>query len=137
MVSDSEFRLGEGAYETMKNVVAAMVADFVDAEKPDDEQVMAELEKYVGSLPSMYRMGMVWILRSLEIAPLVMGYRSQFSNLSREDQVKVLDSFEKSSNYIQRSIILALKIAIMIIYFSEPEMERAIGYDHRCLISES
>ena len=127
MATDPEFSLGEGAGETMKNVVAAMIGDYVDVEKPDDDRVMDEIEKYLGSLPSLYRMAMVWILRGLEVTPLAMGYRHQFSNLSREDQVKVLDAFEKSSNYIQRGIVMALKTAVVVVYFSEPEMEKALA----------
>jgi hypothetical protein len=128
------FKLGEGNYETMRSVLTAMIADHVDVEDaPDEDRVLSELEKFMGALPPLYRMGMVWLLRALEVAPLAMGYRRQFSNLSRKDQVKVLDSFEKSSNYVQRGMIMALKSPVMMIYFCQPEMEKALGYDHRCL----
>lgn len=137
MGGDPEFKLGEGAFETMKSVVSAMIGDYVDTDKPDDELIMDELEKYLGSLPSLYRMGIVWILRGLEVAPLAMGYRHQFSNLTSEDRVKVLDSFEKSNNYIQRGMAMALKTAIMVIYFSEPQMDKALDYDHSCLRHET
>jgi hypothetical protein len=129
-----EFHLGEGGVETLKSLVAAMIGDAVDAaEKPDECAVVREVEAYLGLLPALYRMGMVWILRALEVAPLALGYRHQFSNLPREDRVQVLKDFEASNNYVQRGIILALKSQIAIVYFSEPTIEAALGYDHACL----
>lgn len=135
MEEETRFRFGEAGRETMKNVIAAVLSDFVDTqEKPDDDKVIDEIEEYFEKTPSLYRGGFVWILRALEMAPLAMGYRRQFSNLSREEQVSVLDSFEKSGNYPQRAIILAVKVVVAVNYFSTPEMDRALGYDHRCLL---
>lgn len=131
------FKFGEGATETMKNFIAAVIGDVAGAEmekKPDDCHVISELEDYVSYLPSLIRMGLVWLIRGLEVAPLAMGYRHQFSNLTRGEQVKVLKSFEDSQNYLQRGIMIALKSQVMIIYFSEPEVEAAIGYRHECLL---
>jgi len=130
-----EFHFGEGAAETMKNLIAAVIADAADLPvKPDMDHLVAELEDYVSYLPSLYRMGLVWIIRGVEVAPLAMGYLRQFSNLPRADQIKVLTSFEASQNYVQRGVMLALKSQVMIIYFSEPEVEKALGYDHACLL---
>ena len=135
MAVEPDFRFGEAGFETMKNVFKAFVADFAEMEKrPDEDHLVREMEKYLGMIPSLYRMGIVWILRALEMAPLAMGFRRQFSNLDIDDQVKVLDAFEKSNNYLQRGIALGLKSIIIVIYFSEPEVEHALGYDHRCLL---
>lgn len=130
-----EFRFGEGAAETVKNLIAASIADAADIpHKPDICHLVRELEDYVSRLPSLYRNGLVWIIRALEVAPLAMGYRRQFSNLPREDQMKFLAAFEASQSYVQRGIMVALKSQILIIYFSEPEVEKALGYDHTCLV---
>ncbi len=138
MQCDPDFEFGEGNNETMRNMIAAMIHDFVDApEKPDMDNVIREMEKYLGGMPSLYRSGMIWLLRALEVAPFAMGYRQQYSKLPREDQVKVLQSFENGSNYVQRMIIVSLKGSIIVTYFSEPEMERTLGYDHHsCLVAK-
>jgi len=135
MAGETGFKFGEGGYESMKNVIMATIADYADMDqRPDEERLMREMELMLDSLPSLYRMGIVWILRALEMAPLAMGYRKQFSGLERDDQVKVLDAFEKSANYVQRGIILVLKSLVLVIYLSEPEVEQALGYDHKCLV---
>ena len=135
MSEENGFKFGESAYETLKNVFMAYIGDFVDAEpRPDCEKVMSDLEDFIGRLPSLYRTGIVLILRGVEVAPYAMGYGHQFSSLGRDDQVRFLDAFEKSSNYIQRAISLALKSIIVMIYFSDHDMEQAVGYDHLCLV---
>jgi hypothetical protein len=134
MAPEADYQFGEGVQTTVKNLISAMIADAVDVEKPDLDRVLKEMERFVGGLPSLYRIGMSGIIKALEMAPMAMGYRHQFSNLPREDQVKVLVAFEASNNYLQRGMILSLKSIVLINYFSEPEMERALGYDHQCLV---
>ena len=134
MAPDQDFHLGEGGVETARNVFAAVIGDFVPPDrKPDEDHLVREFERYVGELPSLYQTGLVWILRAIEMAPLAMGHRRQFSNLPREDQVKVLEAFENSNNYVQRGVLLGIKTAVVVLFFSEPGMEEALGYDHRCL----
>lgn len=130
-----EFHFGEGAVETVKNLFAAIIGDAADIPvKPDPNHLVSELEAYMNYLPPLIRLGLVMIIRGMEVAPLALGYRRQFSNLSREDQVKALADFEASQNYVQRGVMIGLKGQLMIIYFSEPEVERALGYDHSCLL---
>ena len=130
-----EFHFGEGATETVKNLFAAIIGDAAELPvKPDPCRLVSELEAYMSHLPSLIRTGLVLIIHGMEVAPLALGYRHQFSNLSRADQVKALADFEVSQNYVQRGIMMGLKSQIMIIYFSEPEVEQALGYDHSCLL---
>jgi len=129
------FSFGEGSFETMKNMVSALVCDFVEEEhRPDLDGVVSEIEDYMSGLPSIYRTAVEWSLRGLEAAPLLMGYRKQFGSLDLEDRVKVLESFEKSGNYLQRGLIVMLKVLVSVVFFSEPGIERAVGYDHKCLL---
>jgi len=135
MANGDDFRLGEGGQETMKNFIAALIGDFVEqGRRPDECAVLADTEAMIGSLPAVHRAAIVMMVRGLEVSPLAMGYRHQFSNLSRDEQVKVLDSFEKSSNYLQRGMIMVLKNFVLVSYFSTKEMEEALGYDHDCLV---
>jgi hypothetical protein len=130
-----EFHFGEGATETVKNLFAAIIGDAADIPvKPDPDRLVSELEIYMSYVPPLIRMGLVMIIRGMEVAPLAMGYGRQFSNLSPEDRVKALAEFEASQNYVQRGVMIGLKGQLMIIYFSEPEVEQALGYDHSCLL---
>jgi len=138
MVVDKNFQVGKSGLVTIKNMIAAMITDHIEEERrPDPDQMALEVERYLAGLSPLYRSGYLWLLRALEKAPLVMGYRRQFSNLGREDQVKVLDSIEKGNNYIQRILFLSLKTAALLMVMSEPKVEEAIGYEHSCLLHHS
>ncbi len=136
MDNEESFSFSESTTETLKSFILAVVHDFVkEDDRPDLDHIINELNVYFGRMPSLYRSGIIWLLRALEASPLVMGYRRQFSSLSREDQVKVLTGFESSGNYIQRASSLMLKTSVLIVYLSEPSVERALGYDENCLLS--
>lgn len=129
-----DFSLGDDVCQTIKNALSAIVHDFVDGgDKPDLDAVVQDVEDFIGGMPAMHRGGLTWMFKGLEMAPLAMGYRSKFSNLEREEQVDVLDRFEKSDNYVQRGTILGLKNVLVMIYFGRPEIEKILGYDHKCL----
>ncbi|MFO8057862.1 MAG: hypothetical protein R6V10_11255 [bacterium] len=136
MEDEESTGFSETTVETLKSFILAVVHDFVDEEdKPDLDRVVRELDLYFGRMPSLYRSGIIWLLRALEASPFMMGHRRRFSKLGREDQIKILSSFENSGNYIQRASSLMLKTSVLIVYLSEPAVERALGYDHECLLS--
>lgn len=130
-----EFHFNEATAQTVKNLFAAVIGDAAEMPvKPTPERLVSELEAYMGRLPALVRMGLLMIIKGMEVAPVAMGYGRQLSNLSPEDRVKALAEFEASQNYVQRGMLMGLKGQLMIIYFSEPEVEQALGYDHSCLL---
>lgn len=119
----------------IKQVMLAIVADFIPKDKrPDDDRMVEMIDRFVTGMPSLYRSGFLLLLRGLEMSPLAMGYRSKFSNLTREQQVEVLDRYEQSELFIQRATVLGLKNLIVMVYFSEETVEKLLGYDHQCLL---
>jgi len=135
METEESFSFSESTTETLKSFILAVVHNAVDEDdKPDLDHLVNELEAYFGRMPALYRSGIIWLLRALEASPLMMGHRRRFSRLGREDQSKVLSGFENSGNYLQRASSLMLKTSVLIVYLSEPAIERALGYDHNCLL---
>ena len=131
----SEFELGKANLEILKTLIQRVISDAVDIEeKPELDKVVQETEKFLGKLSRLYRMGLLAFMRLLEMGPLVIGFRHTFTNLTEEDQLKYLDTVETTKNYAIRGIILSLKSVIILVYFSEPEAEKAIGYDRTCLL---
>jgi hypothetical protein len=114
--------------------IATMIGDAVPLEhKPAPEQVAIEIEGMMGRLPSLYRLGFATLIRAFEAGPFVFGFRRSFSRLTPEERLKYLRDFEEAENYVQRALILMVKSAVFLYYFSDPVMEAAIGYDHHCL----
>ena len=135
MIYDPEYKLGESARKTLTNMVNAVLGAWVDPkEKPTEESFLCEFTKMLAVVPAIYRFGIVMMLKGLEVSPLTLGFRRRFSNLSVEDQVKVLEELEGSKIYLRRAII-GLKTMALMTYLSTAEMEKAMDYDHhRCLL---
>jgi hypothetical protein len=115
-------------------MINATVGAWVDTpEKPTEETIICEFTKVLAVLPAIYRLGFIMMFKGLEVSPLTLGFRRRFSNLAIEDQIKVLEALEGSKIYLRRAII-GLKSMVLMTYFSTTEMEKAIGYDHRCLL---
>ncbi len=130
-----EYELGESNREIAKTLVQRVIADAAEIEDRSIlDNVVKELEQYIGHLPRLHRMGMLAFLRLVEIGPVGLGYRHTFIHLSPDDQLKYMGTMETSRNYALRGIIMALKALIILIYFSEPGAEKAIGYDRLCLL---
>ena len=130
-----ESRLSESTRETLRHFILAMIhqeADF--SPKPELEKVINEMEDLINHAPTLLRAGLIMLIKSLEMAPLAQGFRHTFSNLDPENQKKFLYKLENSSNYLFREIIIGLKTLAFIVYFSEPEAEKPVGYDRKCLL---
>lgn len=137
MDEEKEFSLSDSAKEVFESFIDTVIHRVVPEEsRPPMEEVIKEMEKYIGGMPPLYRFGVSAMLKLLDIGPLVMGFRKQFSNLPPEDQETYLRKFENHTNYAPRAMMLGLKGMLMIVYFSFPSMEQAIGYDHSCLLSK-
>lgn len=130
-----EIRLSDTNRETIRQFILAMIhreADF--SPKPDLEKVVNEFDELVSTLPTLIRMSLITLIKSLELSTIAQGYRHTFSKLSPEEQKEYLYKMEKSTNYAFRTIILGIKTLVFLCYFSEPEAEKAVGYDGKCLV---
>jgi hypothetical protein len=133
----SSFRLDDDVRGVTLHVIKALVSDYItEGPIPGDEELMKTVDTFIAKMPPLLRTGWQWMVRALEMSPLAMGYRRKFSNLSREEQVEVLLKYEDSQNYIQRGTVLGLKNLLVMIFFSIPEVENIIGYDHKCLLHD-
>jgi hypothetical protein len=137
MEYNRDFTLSEGSKKSIESMVWAIIGDYVDTPvKPDMEKILAQMENLIKGVPKIHQLGMLWMIRGLEVAPYAMGYFKQFSSLAREDQVTVFKKFEQSGNYLQRSICVFIKSVSLICFFSTKEMKNAIGYENKCLLDD-
>ena len=130
-----ELRLSDANRETVRQFILAFIQREGDFEpKPDLEKVVNEFDDMISSAPTILRAPMIMFIKSLELSTIAQGYRHTFSKLSPQEQKDYLNKMENSSNYAFRGIVLGIKTIIIIVYFSEPEAERAVGYDGKCLV---
>jgi hypothetical protein len=130
------FQFSKAGRDFLTAFVSTMIGDAIPLEKkPAPETVAVEIESMMTRLPSLYRVGFAGLIRALEVGPFMFGFRRSFSRLPPEERLKYLQEFEQAENYMQRALILMLKTAVFLYYFSDPALEAAIGYDHHCLLA--
>jgi len=121
--------------ETIRNFIQAMIHREADFEpKPDLDKVVDSYDQFVSRLPTIIRTSFSALVKALEMSTIAQGYRHTFNRLSPEDQKAYLNKMENSHNYMFRGIVLGVKTLALIVYFSEPEAEKAVGYDGKCLV---
>jgi len=129
-----DLRLSDANRETVRQFIQAFIQREADFDpKPDLEKVVNEFDDFISHAPTIYRMSLITFIKSLELSTIAQGYRHTFSKLSPQEQKDYLNKMENSSNYAFRGIVLGVKTMMIIVYFSEPEAERAVGYDGKCL----
>jgi hypothetical protein len=129
-----ELRLSDANRETIRQFLQAFIQREGEFDpKPDLEKVVNEFDEFISRASIIYRMSMITLVKSLELSTIAQGYRHTFSKLSPQEQKDYLNKMENSSNYAFRGIALGVKSIAILIYFSEPEAERALGYDGKCL----
>ena len=132
-----EGRLGKSSLETIRNFVQIMLHNEADfSPKPDLEKVVQEIDKLISGTPTLIRSAMIALIKSLEMSSLLQGYRRPFSHLSPEEQKEYLYKMENNSNYVFRAVVLGIKTITFLVYFSEPEAEKAVGFDGKCLLED-
>lgn len=135
MTQDNGYELGESVRCILTAALNAIVAQAIEPDKrPDPEKAIDDVETFISNLPPIYRTAISLMARGIEMSPLTMGYRKKFSNLELEQQIEVINRYEASDYFVQRSTVLGLKNLLVMVYFCRPEMEEIIGYDHDCLL---
>jgi len=135
MAGKSSFKLGKHHRRIVSSLTGAIVAHAAGPdEKPDEQAVLKGVEEFISCLPLLHRVGLLLLLSALEFMPLISGYWRRFSSLSRSEQTSFLNRLENSRFYACRAIGLAVKCTVVVNYFAQPEVERALGYTHACLI---
>jgi len=130
-----EFRMSDANRETIRQFILAMIHREADFDpKPDLEKVVNLYDEMISTLPTLLRGSMNVLIKTLELSTIAQGYRHTFSHLSPEQQKQYLYKMENSSNYAFRGVMLGVKTMALLVYFSEPEAEKAVGYDGKCLV---
>jgi len=138
MADKSSFMLGKRHRRIAIDLAAATVGHAASRDaRPDEQAVLADTQAFVSNLPVPYRVGLLLLFSGLQFMPLIIGYRRCFTSLSRSEQTSFLNRLENSRFYACRAVSLALKCTAIVSYFAQPEVEKALGYSHDCLVEHS
>lgn len=95
----------------------------------DDSDAAAFVGELVAESPSVNRIGFRVILRLVDLAPLVRGYRMRFTALARAQRDEFLDGLDTSRWFLLRIAARLLKTITLMSYYGDPDILRELGYD--------
>jgi hypothetical protein len=79
--------------------------------------------------PQVNRIGFRVILRLVDFAPFLRGYRNRFCRLAREQRNQFLHGLDTSRWFILRTAGRLLKTITLMSYYGDAGVLRALGYD--------
>jgi hypothetical protein len=90
------------------------------------------VDRYLAAVPKRTRTLMRLLFLLVEQATLVFpgpgrGGRQRFSRLSTSQQVAVLEGWQRSSHFLRRLVFTSLRAILMMGYFADPAVLRAMG----------
>jgi hypothetical protein len=79
--------------------------------------------------PAVNRIGFRVILRLVDVAPFVRGYRKRFRLLARAQREQFLQGLDSSRWFILRTAGRLLKTIALMSYYGDAVVTHALGYD--------
>lgn len=116
-------------------VVLQLAADLVPVE-PDDRHgvscadVLSFVRRWVDGLPRDLRWGLRAFAWLIDWLPLLIILRpARYTRLAAEARLRYLHGLERSRIYLWRSALKALRSFVLMGYYGQPQVSRALGYD--------
>lgn len=87
------------------------------------------VDELAGASPPVNRIGFRLILRLVDLAPYVRGYRARFRALARSQRDEFLRGLDRSRWFILRTAGRLLKTIALMSYYGDANVLRQLGYD--------
>jgi hypothetical protein len=94
-----------------------------------DSDAVAFAGELAGASPSVNRIGFRVILRLVDLAPYVRGYRARFRALAGAQRDEFLHGLDSSRWFLLRTAARLLKTITLMSYYGDPDVLRRLGYD--------
>jgi hypothetical protein len=94
-----------------------------------DSDAVAFARTLVAASPRVNRIGFRVILRAVDLAPFLRGYRSRFRSLGRSERGAFLDGLDDSRWFIVRVAGRLLKTVTLMSYYGDTGVLAQLGYD--------
>jgi hypothetical protein len=122
----------------LEALAARIVPEAAFRRSPDLPPVSARVETFLSETRPDLARGFAQLLLFFEYATFFFTLRfRRFSALPPEAQDRYLAGFERSRFYWRRALILAVKVVLMVLFYEDPAVEAALGYDRRGVLPEA
>ncbi len=93
-------------------------------------ECFADIRRSLGVLTPTSMFGMRLLVRMLNVAPMLAGFRiGTLRSASRTERSALLMRLESHQWWIFRAMVMAVKTIVLMAFFNQPEVSRAVGFD--------
>ncbi len=113
----------------LRAVVAAIRPRGHGFDQPVDEDVLAEIERFLPFLPGPLRIGLPLGLYLVELGPPLIARRWQrFSTLPLDEAQRYLERFQAAGG-LRGALLMGLRTLVFLGFYQHPQVLAALGID--------
>ncbi len=127
------FKLSPGEMKTISVLALTLVpADTEIGKDLHGTRILPLFIRYFQEVPPEIGRFFHFLIHFFEWLPFLYGHFGRFSRLDDDVRLKLIERWESGRLYTPRSIVLAMKSAIYMIYYSDNDIRRKIGVAYPC-----
>ncbi len=102
-----------------------------------DIEIEEPAERFLTGLDARTTASLKLALLGFEYLPvLILRKRKRFTSLDEEDQARYIERWNRSRSFLMRTAFLWLKLMCSMLFYSNDEVEKQVGYERHCLKKE-
>lgn len=113
-------------------IIDTMVPDYKETFGISDSEIINAFNEFIKSMPAPVPKLFPILLKFFNIYPLFFKFR-RLENLNRAQRQQLLEKWACSKLYVRRAIFSTLKTFLMLIFYSNENVEKRLGFERKCL----
>lgn len=113
-------------------IIDTFVPDYKNSFGISDDEIITAFNEFIKSMPAPVPKLFSILLIFFNIYPLFFKFR-RFEDLNRDQRQQLLEKWACSKLYMSRAILSTFKTFIMLIFYSNDNVEKRLGFERKCL----
>ncbi len=115
-------------------LIDTMVPDYREVFGIKDDEIINAFNEFISSMPPPVPGLFPLLLRFLNLYPLFFRFR-RLEDLDRQHRERILEKWAYSKLYVKRAIFSTLKTFFLLVFYSNENVEKKLGFERKCLLS--
>jgi hypothetical protein len=114
-------------------IIDTMVPDYKDMFGITDSEIITSFNEFIKSMPAPIPKAFKIFLYLFNIYPLFFKFR-RLEDLNRDQRRKIILNWAGSKLYVKRAMLASIKTFIMLVFYSNENVEKRLGFERKCRI---
>ncbi len=115
-------------------LIDTMVPDYREVFGITEDEIINAFNEFIRFMPAPVPKLFPLLLKFFNIYPLFFRFR-RLEDLSRQERQRILEKWAYSKLYVKRAIFSTLKTFFLLVFYSNENVEKKLGFERKCLLS--